>query len=1570
MSKILANEAAKSKYERVLKRSTSTAVLVLFAQGLSGCLRSDGSIDGPSISGVAFDGPLSRAKVFVDANNNNLLDGSEDWTWTNFDGSFTLSTNATGPLVVVGTSETTDASSGASVDGLILTAPTGSSVISPATTVAKKIADDAIDALGANPTEEQIQAAIDNAYNQAAKAFGLSEAFTGAEASESLATFNPFSGNTSSTDAVAYAQAAAKVVAAANSVATAVSAAGGADKGDTLLLALNNIADQAAAAIGELNIDVGAIVNAVDTTNVVSADLSTSISNAVARISTAIDSITDTNSDTAGDVLFVTQSILAESVEIAARGGSAANLELLANATTDVAALASTFVKIFGDSVGELSEDNELGEAEAHTLTGTLSITDPDDSDEVTYQFDVAAENITYLGSGEAKGSLTITSEGEWTYTVSAETLTALNSLQASENKGTVNAADGAYNDSNFGVREAFQVLVTDGNGDPVYVSGTDIQVSKIITVKIVGQNDAPTLTADFQTPADVSIAQGLELSDSATIDFGGAFEDVDTAEVLKFSAEGLPDGVSIDEDTGVVSGKPSSSAFGEYSVTVSVTDAGGEKVSALPFTITVTNTNDSPAVVSEEAESIAATEDAALSYDASALFSDPDIANGHDEKDALTYTVVSPVEWLTYDPSTGALSGTPDNNDVTTEAFTIKVTATDKYELTAVKEISVTVGNTNDAPIAATADLGILSDTASRTITIADLAGSVTDEDVGDEIVLKSLTLQDGSGTVKDNEDNTFTYTPIDGETGDDITFAYTVSDKAGETDSSTATLSVVDAIPVGSGSEDASEITIAVSDLPGATIIVADDDLANKGTISEDGTTFEPLPNWYGTVSFNVLTADGVTLPGVLEVSAVNDAPVINLETTDTSLVVLDDGGSVTGTIIASDVETTDLTYTATGAEKGSVTFTEGGNYTYKATAGEEGADSFTITVSDGTTTDDQTQVVTVQIGAISVGSGSEDASEITIAVSDLPGATITVADDDLANKGTISEDGTTFEPLPDWSGTVNFNVLTADGETLPGVLVVNPVNDAPVIDSTSDIALTTDEDTVISGTITATDVETSAANLTYGASGATLGTVAFTSAGSFTYTPNADANGTDTFTVTVSDGDKTDTENVTVNISPINDETSFAPGAYQWVSEKMTYADAQANAEKLGGNLASVTSAEEATGMYDLVSGIYEQDPSENRWGVANDGGGISYVWLGASDAVAENTWVWETGEVFDYANWGQAEPDNEGDQDALGLGLANWPDGSTGDNAYGLAGQWNDINAGNLLTSIIEYEDGATVGVREGAESANSIIYVAIADDVDSDAITLTLGGTDAAAFTIDSSGDGIGIVRLKEAADYETKTSYSFELIATEGGVSTNKAVTLNVDDVVEPAVLSANLSSDGNDHTVVLSLDATALSNSEFVSIEGFTLAFAGSGGPTSSNGITSDLFGNFASFSTTSREDLSNAGLSKYNTAGSFNSDIFGSEATWSLSGGDAVALASDDPVYEVTLNGNPVNITQYIGTNFDIGTLRFTTSDDVTDLDIIVSGSVTGNNVDNSLNSTTGLLSEVLTPITIDVI
>ncbi|WP_323816563.1 Ig-like domain-containing protein, partial [Cellvibrio sp. NN19] len=80
------------------------------------------------------------------------------------------------------------------------------------------------------------------------------------------------------------------------------------------------------------------------------------------------------------------------------------------------------------------------------------------------------------------------------------------------------------------------------------------------------------------------------------------------------------------------------------------------------------------------------------------------------------------------------------------------------------------------------------------------------------------------------------------------------------------------------------------------------------------------------------------------------------------------------------------------------------------------------------------------------------------------------------------------------------------------------VTPVNDAPV---SADQTLTTDEDVALPGQIVATDVDGD--TLSYAiTSSATNGTVSLNAAtGAFVYTPNANYNGSDAFTVTISDG-----------------------------------------------------------------------------------------------------------------------------------------------------------------------------------------------------------------------------------------------------------------------------------------------------------------------------------------------------------------------------------------------------------------------------------------------------------------
>ncbi|HQP05179.1 MAG TPA: hypothetical protein PLP11_11315, partial [Bacteroidales bacterium] len=115
---------------------------------------------------------------------------------------------------------------------------------------------------------------------------------------------------------------------------------------------------------------------------------------------------------------------------------------------------------------------------------------------------------------------------------------------------------------------------------------------------------------------------------------------------------------------------------------------------------------------------------------------------------------------------------------------------------------------------------------------------------------------------------------------------------------------------------------------------------------------------------------------------------------------------------------------------------------------------------------------------------------------------------------------------------------------------------------------------------------------------------------------------------------------------------------------------------------------------------------------------DGGSIAYIWIGASDIIAEGTWKWDgdndgDGVIFyegqgangagdgqpiedRYNNWGgtftgtNEEPDNFVNiQDAAAIGLTSWPNGSA--NPLGIAGEWNDITAPDAIYSIVEYDD---------------------------------------------------------------------------------------------------------------------------------------------------------------------------------------------------------------------------------------------------------------------------------------
>ena len=131
---------------------------------------------------------------------------------------------------------------------------------------------------------------------------------------------------------------------------------------------------------------------------------------------------------------------------------------------------------------------------------------------------------------------------------------------------------------------------------------------------------------------------------------------------------------------------------------------------------------------------------------------------------------------------------------------------------------------------------------------------------------------------------------------------------------------------------------------------------------------------------------------------------------------------------------------------------------------------------------------------------------------------------------------------------------------------------------------------------------------------------------------------------------------------------------------------------------GYLARIDSAAENQAILEAVSS--HLSPAQLANSIPNDGSEAAFVWLGGSDAEREGQWAWtKNGDRFwqgdfngapvdgRYTNWG-IQPDNAGGaENALAMGLTDWPEPF---HDLGAAGQWNDLEAGNKLVYVIEFD----------------------------------------------------------------------------------------------------------------------------------------------------------------------------------------------------------------------------------------------------------------------------------------
>ncbi len=327
---------------------------------------------------------------------------------------------------------------------------------------------------------------------------------------------------------------------------------------------------------------------------------------------------------------------------------------------------------------------------------------------------------------------------------------------------------------------------------------------------------------------------------------------------------------------------------------------------------MTVTNTNDGPVVESDLAD-VSTAEDAAFTLDASTVFSDPDLG------DVLTYSATlangDPLPaWLSIDPETGVLSGTPENGDV--GELSVVVTASDGELSVAADPFTVTVTNTNDGPVVVDVSGG------------TGLEGEVihgdvdaTDVDVGDVLTYSFgfntdgspiTTLQTANGTVElDSASGEYTFTPTDPEFSGTDSFQVTVTDGHGGSATADVSVSLAEVddatqvsgnVELADGSEDVAMFISTSSLLANASdaddtltvgnLVARDADGNVVGTFEaatvdgEAGYTFTPATNYSGdvTITYDVMPADGsgpaVSATATLELAGVADTPDLSVD------------------------------------------------------------------------------------------------------------------------------------------------------------------------------------------------------------------------------------------------------------------------------------------------------------------------------------------------------------------------------------------------------------------------------------------------------------------------------------------------------------------------------------------------------------------------------------------------------------------------------------------------------------------------------------------------------------------
>ncbi len=349
----------------------------------------------------------------------------------------------------------------------------------------------------------------------------------------------------------------------------------------------------------------------------------------------------------------------------------------------------------------------------------------------------------------------------------------------------------------------------------------------------------------------------------------------------------------------------------------------------------------------------------------------------------------------------------------------------------------------------------------------------------------------------------------------------------------------------------------------------------------------------------------------------------------------------------------------------------------------------------------------------------------------------------------------------------------ITVSDGSLTDTISVTINVTDvdenrAPVFTEGSSATRTVAENTGsgvdIGSAVSATDADDD--TLTYTLSGTDAGSFSINSTSGQLRTKSALDYETKAFypvTITVSDGNLTDTISVTINVTDVDE----APPEVI-VKDDMEEAPPNNAPIFTDGDSTTRTVAENTNSGVDIGDAVSATDEDKDDTLTYSLGGTDA-----ASFSIDSSSGQLRTSAALDYET-----------KDSYSVTITV-SDGKGGSDSIFVTISITNIDESAPNNAPV-FSDGAstTRTVAENTGSGVNIGDAISATDADADTLTYSLGeNTDADAFSIDSSS---GQLRTSASLDYETKTSYSVTIIVSDGkGGSDMITVTITVADVDE-----------------------------------------------------------------------------------------------------------------------------------------------------------------------------------------